>query len=65
VNALEHYIKEIHKVEAVTDDWTKEFNKNFLEVTVTTDCHGNIETRSTVVSEDEWREIKNRGYFMW
>ncbi|MEK5060505.1 hypothetical protein BK126_04545 [Paenibacillus sp. FSL H7-0326] len=65
MNLLEHYIKEIVSVEPYEEDWTKEFDKKFLKVVVVVNCYGVVETRGTVVTENEWEIAKERGYFMW
>lgn len=64
-NILEHYIKEIKSVEPYEAEWTKEFNKKFLKIVVTTDCYGDIKEKTTIESEEDWEKIKERGYFMW
>jgi hypothetical protein len=56
---------EIKSVEPFEDDWTKEYDKNFLKIVVITDCYGCIEERNTIESEEDWEKIKERGYFMW
>lgn len=65
MNLLENYIKEIISVEPYEEEWTKKFDKKFLKVIVVVECYGIVETRDTVVSEEEWETAKERGYFMW
>ncbi|WP_211746366.1 hypothetical protein [Paenibacillus sp. Marseille-Q4541] len=65
MNLLENYIEEIISVEPYEEEWTKEFDKKFLKVVIVVDCYGIVETRDTVVSEEEWGTAKDRGYFMW
>lgn len=65
MNLLENYIKEIISVEPYEEEWTKKFDKKFLKVVVVVECYGVVKTRDTIVSEEEWKTAKERGYFMW
>lgn len=65
MNILEHYIQEVKSVKPYTEEWTKEFNKEFVSVCVVTNCYGCIEERETVVSVEDWDIARERGYFMW
>lgn len=65
MNILEHYIVEIHSVVAYEEDWTEKFGKEFVQIDVTTNCHGHSERRSRIITEEELNEAKEKGYFMW
>ena len=60
MNLIEHYIKEVHGVRVVTQDWGE-----FVMVDMTTDSYGCIERRETMFpSIDEWEAVRVLGYFM-
>jgi len=64
MNALESYIVKVISVKPYKADWTDKFvDKEFLEVDVITNCYGRQDQRITVVSTEEWEDIKSRGYF--
>lgn len=65
MNLLEHHIKEIISVKPYNGAWTANHDEKFLEIQVVTDCHGCIEESSTIQSEENWKTISERGYFMW
>ncbi|WP_246589824.1 hypothetical protein [Desertibacillus haloalkaliphilus] len=62
---LEHHIKEVKKVEPYEEEWTKDFDSEFVRVVVITNCHGCIEERESIERTEDWEKIKERGYFMW
>ena len=64
MNSLEIYIKEIISEEPYEADWTKELSKEFVEVEITTNCYGRIETKKHVFEKREWEDHKARGYYM-
>ncbi len=64
MNILENYIKEVISVEPYTEDWTKEFNKEFVEVTLKSNCYGNVTEGKHIWSKEDWEKIKEQGYFM-
>ncbi|PFW52625.1 hypothetical protein COL13_26600 [Bacillus cereus] len=64
MNLLEIYIKEIISEERYEADWTKELGKEFVEVEITTDCYGSIETKKRIFEKKEWEDHKERGYYM-
>jgi hypothetical protein len=60
MNALENYIKEVHSVEEITEDWG-----SFILVDLTVNCYGVIERTETSFSNwEEWEEVKKQGYYM-
>lgn len=68
MNLLEHYLVETISIEPFTDeDWSKEpwaKDKEFIWVTATFNCYGNLTTNRRVYSKDEWQEIVSKGYYM-
>lgn len=65
MNLLEHYIRKVIFVEPCTEEWVKEFpDRELLEVTVTYDCYGVIETRTYIWSREQYEDIIEKGYFM-
>lgn len=64
MNLLEQYIVEIHSVEPCNAEWTKEFNKDFWKVVLTTECYGRMKTSDHVFDTEEWKKIKEQGYYM-
>jgi hypothetical protein len=65
LNLLEHYIKEIISEEPFESDWTKKMGKKFIKIKVIVDCYGNIQERETIEEKEHWKEIKQRGFFIW
>lgn len=64
MNMLKQNIQEIHSVEPHTAEWTKEFCESFVEVRMTINCYGVVETTERVFSVGEWERVKERGYYM-
>lgn len=68
MNLLENYLVEVIKIEPFTDeDWSDEpwaKGKEFIWVTASFNCYGNISTYRRVYSTIEWQEIVDRGYYM-
>jgi len=64
MNILEHYIKEVISVEPYTEDWTKKWDKEFVEVKVLANCYGGIQEYTNVWDKAQWEQIKKQGYFM-
>lgn len=64
MNILEHYIEEIISVEKYNEDWTKDFDDNFVLVHLTANCYGNVSKYTKVFNTNEWEKIKELGYFM-
>ena len=68
MNLLENYLVEVIKIEPFTDEdwsnepWTK--GKEFIWVTASFNCYGNISTYRRVYSTNEWQEIVDRGYYL-
>lgn len=64
MNLLENYIVEIHSVTPYIAEWTEEFNRDFVEVDITTDCYGIKKREICVFDSISWGEIKEQGYYM-
>ena len=60
MNLLECYIKEIEIIEKL-----KYEENEYYKIKVTTNCHGNVQTRETIVSSKYYDTSVNRGYFLW
>lgn len=58
MNLIEHYIVEVHsEISLLTI-------QNFIEVDLTYDCYGSIKRNLFMFTIDEWKEAKERGYFL-
>ena len=68
MNLLEHYIKEIHSVQDVSNKFEKETGHKpkepLYEVDVTVDCCGVVERKRKFMSKSEFEQAKKQGYFL-
>jgi hypothetical protein len=64
MNILEQYIEEVHNVRPYTAEWTKKFDKEFVEVDITTNCYGSKKRDTHVFSTVEWEKVVEQGYYM-
>ena len=68
MNLLEHYIKEIHNVQDVSDKFEKatesELKEPLYEVDVTVDCYGVVEQTRKIMSKSALEQAKKQGYFL-
>ena len=68
MNLLEHYIKEIHNVHDVSDNYEKaighKLKEPLYEVDVTLDCYGVVERKRRIMSKSDFEQAKNQGYFL-
>ena len=68
MQAIEHYIKEIHNVEDVSDKYEKAIRQKpkepLYEVDVTVDCYGVVERMRKFMSKSEFEQAKKQGYFL-
>ena len=64
MNLLEQWIEEIHEEKPHEAAWTKEFNKEFVQVDVTFECYGRTSRDKIVFSKEDWEKCKEDGYFM-
>ena len=65
MNLLEHYIKEVHKVELKSGPSI--FNDNIIqwyEVDLTYNCYGCIKRTTMSFPKKQWEEAKQKGYFL-
>ena len=59
MNLLEQYIKEIISEEIIQKD-----NKSYCKVKMICDCYGVKDERTMIFPIDEWKKIKEQGYYM-
>ena len=68
MNLLEHYIKEIHSVQDVSDKYEKATGRKpkepLYEVDVTVNCYGAAELKREFMSKSEFEQAKKQGYFL-
>ena len=68
MNLLEHYIKEIHNVQDVSDKFVKTTGikpkEPLYEVDVTFDCYGVVERDIRFMDKSEFEQAKKQGYFL-
>ena len=68
MNLLEHYIKEIHNVQDVSDKFVRATGSKpkepLYEVDVTVDCYGVVERTRKIMSKSEFEQAKKQGYFL-
>ena len=68
MNLLEHYIKEIHNVQDVSDKFVKTTGikpkEPLYEVDVTVDCYGVVERTRKIMSKSEFEQAKKQGYYL-
>ena len=68
MNLLEHYIKEIHSVQDISDKYEKAIRHKskepLYEVDVTVDCYGVVERMKKIMSKSDFEQAKKQGYFL-
>ena len=68
MNLLEHYIKEIHNVQDVSDKFASSTGRKpkepLYEVDVTVDCYGVVERDRRFMDKSEFEQAKKQGYFL-
>ena len=68
MNLLESYIKEIHSVNDVTEDFMKhcgyEPKETLLVVDLTSVCYGVTERTKKMFWKSEFEKVKKDGYYM-
>lgn len=68
MNLLEHYIKEIHSVQDVSDKYEKAIRQKpkepLYEVDVTVNCYGVVERMRKIMNKSEFEQAKKQGYFL-
>ena len=67
MNLLEHYIKELHNIQDISDKFEKatesELKEPLYEVDITVDCYGVVERMRKIMSKSEFERAKKQGYF--
>ena len=68
MNLLEHYIKEIHSIKDITNEFIECCgyvpNEPLLEVDLTYDCYGVVKRGKMTFWKSNFEMVKNEGYFM-
>ena len=68
MNLLEHYIKEVHWVDDVTNHFIEkngyEPNEPLYKVELTYDCYGQTEREIRYFYKSDWEKATLKGYFM-
>ena len=68
MNLLEHYIKEIHNVQDVSDKYEEAIGHKpkepLYEVDITVDCYGVVERMKKIMSKSALEQAKKQGYFL-
>ena len=68
MNLLEHYIKEIHSVQDVTNKFEKATGHKpkepLYEVDVTANCYGVVERKKKLMSKSDFEQAKKQGYIL-
>lgn len=62
MNLLEHYLTKVHDVRPCNEEWA--VGKKLLYVTATFECYGRKSTTTDIYKEEEWEDIKEKGYCM-
>lgn len=67
MNLLEHYIKEIHSVRDITEEFTghcaRKPKEPLLEVDLTYDCYGIVTREKKTFWKSDFENAKKEGYF--
>ena len=68
MNLLEHYIKEIHSVQDVSDKFARATGckpkEPLYEIDITVNCFGVVERMRKFISKSEFEQVKKQGYFL-
>lgn len=68
MNLLEHYIKEIHSVQDVSNKFEKVTGRKpkepLYEVDVTVNCYGAVERKREIMRKSKFEQAKKQGYFL-
>ena len=60
MNLVENYIKEIHEIKEVKQDWG-----SFISADLTIDCYGRIErVKTSFMNWEEWESAKVKGFYL-
>lgn len=68
MNLLEHYVKEIHSVADITEEFSKHCgyipDESLLRVNLTEDCYGITKRTTKSFWQSDFETIKKQGYYM-
>lgn len=68
MNLLEHYIKEIHSIQDVTNRFMENVghmpHEPLYKIDLTYNCYGKIERDVKHFFKTEWEDVREKGYFM-
>lgn len=64
MNLLENYLVRVHDIRPYNKKWDEGNDKKYLSVTATFECHGKAYTTTDIYSEEQWNDIKEKGYCM-
>ena len=68
MNLIEHYIKEIHSVQDVSNKFEEATGRKpkepLYEVDITVNCYGVVERTRKFMSKSEFEQAKKQGYFL-
>ena len=68
MNLLEHYIKEIHSVQDVSDKFARATGRKpkdpLYEVDITVNCYGAVERKREIMRKSDFEQAKKQGYFL-
>ena len=68
MNLLEHYIKEIHSVQDISEKYENAIRHKpkepLYEVDITVDCYGVVERMRKIMNKSEFEQTKKQGYFL-
>ena len=68
MNILEHYIEKIYSKKNITEEYRKKVNNSITEkyyvVDIKYDCYGSVSRDKKIMSESEYNDMIEKGYFM-
>ena len=62
MNLLENYIQDSYKIEPVIPSPVK--GVDYIKFKGKVDCYGNVQEETHIWSVEEWKQIKNQGYYL-
>jgi hypothetical protein len=62
--SLQQHIEKIHSVKPCKEEWTKDFERPFVEVDITIICGDSKRRQPLFIDSEEWDKIKIQGYYM-
>lgn len=66
MNLLEHYIEKIISEEEwqPSGKYPSLLNKKWVEIKMVVNCYGTKSETTEIMPVDEWKKVKNQGYYM-